>query len=137
MTIKTRGAKQVRQRIEKIGKQSVISGRAGVWAGALIVEGEAKRRVPVEHGFLRASGATTITSGESAKKFSVRVGFSAKYAAFVHENLEAKWKGRPRKSGKGVYWGPAGEPRYLYNAVVAKLADYKATVAAYMRRAVK
>lgn len=38
----------------------------------------------------------------------VIVGFSANYAVHVHENIEMKWKGRPRKGGKGNYWDPPG-----------------------------
>lgn len=43
-----------------------------------------------------------------------RIGFEAPYAIFVHENMQQKWKGLPRRPPKkGVYWGPAGEPKYL------------------------
>lgn len=42
---------------------------------------------------------------------TVLVGYTAKYALFVHENMEASTlgKGIPRPSGLGVYWGP---PQY-------------------------
>lgn len=38
-----------------------------------------------------------------------RVGYSAGYAAWVHENIEMKGKGQPRRSGRGNYWDPAGK----------------------------
>lgn len=41
------------------------------------------------------------------------VGFTAAYALFVHENMEQKLKGLPRSSGRGVYWGPDGQPKFL------------------------
>lgn len=52
---------------------------------------------------------------------SVIVGYTSAVALFVHENREAKWKGKPRRSGIGVYWGPSlygpgfllGPARYL------------------------
>ena len=45
---------------------------------------------------------------------SVAVGYSAKYALYVHENKEMKLAGKPRPSGLGTYWGPAGAgPNYL------------------------
>ena len=47
---------------------------------------------------------------------SVMVGFSAKYAIFVHENTQPKTLGLnvPRRSGLGVYWGPAHYgPKFL------------------------
>lgn len=41
---------------------------------------------------------------------SVITGFNAAYALAVHENIEMKWKGLPRKGkkGKGAYWDPQG-----------------------------
>jgi len=40
---------------------------------------------------------------------SVIVGYTAAYALFVHENIEMKWKGLPRKKpSKGRYWDPPG-----------------------------
>ncbi len=41
---------------------------------------------------------------------SVIVGYSTNYAVFVHENLEMKLMGQPRKGkgSKGNYWDPPG-----------------------------
>lgn len=40
---------------------------------------------------------------------SVIVGYTANYAIHVHENLEMKWQGLPRrKPSKGFYWDPQG-----------------------------
>ncbi len=46
---------------------------------------------------------------------SVVIGYNARYALFVHENKEMKWKGLPRKGtrpdgskSKGKYWDPQG-----------------------------
>jgi hypothetical protein len=47
----------------------------------------------------------------------VEVGYTAEYAAYVHENLEMKLKGEPRASGRGVYWGPKGESKFLEKTV--------------------
>lgn len=62
----------------------------------------------------------------SGGHITAKVGFSAAYAAFVHD-APGKLKGQPRahfgttRSGKrfdggtesGVYWGPGGEPQFL------------------------
>ena len=40
---------------------------------------------------------------------AVLVGYSAKYALYVHENVEMKGKGLPRRNGKGFYWDPQGQ----------------------------
>lgn len=59
---------------------------------------------------LRAKAAASI-KGDSG---SVVVGYTAKYAVFVHENVEAKNIGKnvPRRSGLGTYWNPGG-PKFL------------------------
>jgi hypothetical protein len=44
---------------------------------------------------------------------SVVVGYTAQYAIFIHENMEQRRKGEPRSSGRGVYWGPNGQPKFL------------------------
>jgi hypothetical protein len=54
-------------------------------------------------GKLRALAGKARTDKEA----SVLVGFTAAYAIYVHEDMEAEWLGQPRKSGKGVYWGPS------------------------------
>lgn len=98
------------------GEISKIKGAtiAGLYAGGLIIQEGAQRRVPVEYGNLRGSA---YTRKSQKNKNSVEVGFGAAYALYVHENLEAKWAGKPRKSGKGVYWGPNGEPQFLLKSV--------------------
>lgn len=89
-----------------------IKGRSikGLLRAGLMVQARSQKRVPVEYGKLRSS-AYTRKSQASAN--TVEIGYSAAYALFVHENMEAKWKGQPRKSGIGVYWGPHGEPKFL------------------------
>ena len=84
---------------------------AGLMAAGLVVQGRSQRKVPVEYGKLRASAYTRKETEDS-----VVVGYSAVYARAVHENLEQKWKGKPRKSGIGSYWGPDGEPKFLERA---------------------
>jgi len=48
---------------------------------------------------------------------SVIVGYTASYAVYVHENLEMKLKGQPRKGAGhgGNYWDPPnrGQSKYL------------------------
>ena len=43
-----------------------------------------------------------------------RVGYTAEYAGFVHDAPGTLLgKDVPRSSGKGVVWGPSGEPEFL------------------------
>ena len=46
-------------------------------------------------------------------KASAITGYNSKVAIFVHENMEMKLKGQPRRSGIGVYWGPNGRSKFL------------------------
>lgn len=70
---------------EQIGQ---IEGRTtgGLLAGGLIIQREAQKRTPVLTGNLKGSAYTRKTPEDDKV---VEVGFSAAYALFVHENLEA------------------------------------------------
>lgn len=57
-----------------------------------------------------------VGMGQKMERVRVVVGFRAPYAIWVHENVEMKWRGLPRKSGIGVYWGPTGQAKYLESA---------------------
>lgn len=85
-TIKIEGLDEAIASInEEIGK---INGRTtgGLLAGGLIIQRRSQELVPVKYGFLKASAYTRKTP-EDPKV--VEVGYSAAYALYVHENLEA------------------------------------------------
>lgn len=56
----------------------------GLYAGGLIIEQDSLRRTPRDTGNLRNSIYTNALPGRK-----VEVGYTAEYAAAVHENLEA------------------------------------------------
>lgn len=58
---------------------------------------------------MRTRAAQVTKSGD----VSILVGYTAAYAIYVHEDLEMKWRGFPRKSGLGEYWGPHGQAKFL------------------------
>lgn len=67
-----------------------------------------------------ANGSTQVRTGRtafiasSAGQVVVEVGYECAYAIHVHENVEMKWRGLPRRPpAKGVYWGPAGQAKFL------------------------
>lgn len=111
--------------------------RAGMWAAGLKVRAEAQRRVPVEFGNLRASAYTRFVEGSSRSKPTVEIGFTAKYAIYVHENVEERLRGLPRPPrrgrsvGIGVYWGPRGRSKYLESALQDLRGEVLRIVAAY------
>lgn len=133
MAAAVKGTQDVLRRLNS--ELAGIAGRSmgGLLAGGLKVQALSQRRVPIEYGNLRASAYTRkaanigtaggavargIIGGLATEPLAVEVGYSASYALFVHENMQQKLKGQRRPSGLGVYWGPAGQPKYLESAVV-------------------
>lgn len=103
----------------------------GCLQAALGVEASAKKRVPVEYGNLRASA---YSRKHMAIPNAAEVGFTAAYAFYVHENVDMKWKGKERKSKIGVYWGPHGEAKFLYNALYENREAIRRVIADELRR---
>lgn len=92
---------------------NAIEGRTmtGLYSAGLFVQKESNRRAPKDTGNLRESSfVRNVFNG-------VVVGYTANYAAAVHE-APGTLKGEERKSGskKGTYW-EVGEPKFLENAV--------------------
>lgn len=86
----------------------------GLLEAGLKIEAASNKRAPRDLGNLVGSSYARKAQDGS---LSVEVGYGASYAAAVHENLEMKLKGEPRVSGRGVYWGPKGESKFLEKTV--------------------
>lgn len=86
----------------------------GLLEAGLKIEAASNKRAPHDLGNLVGSSYTRKAQDGS---LSVEVGYGASYAAALHENLEMKLKGEPRASGRGVYWGPKGESKFLEKTV--------------------
>ena len=130
MAIKIEGLDALNKRLSELPKELQAAGERGAFASALMVQGEAQNRVPVEYGNLRGSAYTSkVPKG-------AETGFSAEYAIFVHENLEQKLKGVPRPSGLGTYWNPGG-PKFLEKAVNENLDQISDLVEGYIEQALR
>jgi hypothetical protein len=105
--------------------------QAGMLAAGLKVQRLSQQRVPVDTGNLRASA---YTQKSPDAQLAVEVGYTATYAVFVHENMEQKLKGKPRASGRGVYWGPHGQPKFLESALIDLKGEIARTIAEYAGR---
>jgi hypothetical protein len=70
---------------------------------------ESQRLVPVEFGPLKNSAYTRAVGVDLSGK--VYIGYTAAYASYVHEQVQEKLRGRPRPSGRGLYWDPAPQAR--------------------------
>ncbi len=89
----------------------------GLFAGGLIIEAEAKRNTPVLTGNLKGSGSTR-KSPEEPK--TIEVVFTAAYAIYVHENLEAHHSN--------------GTAKFLENAARDKHEEVLTAVRAYAKK---
>lgn len=76
-----------------------------------VVEGRAVSYAPADTGNLRGGSFTTLIDD------TVVVGFTAEYAAYVHD-MTPKHAGEPRRSGtkRGSYWD-VGRPQFLEDAL--------------------
>lgn len=92
--------------------QSVKAVRA-IKSANFIIRTESATMTPVETSTLINSQFDTVEV--NGTRITGRIGYSARYAIYVH-NASGKLAGRPRPSGKGVYWGPHGEPQFLLKA---------------------
>ncbi len=88
----------------------------GILAAVTHVEAEAVDRAPIEFGVLRGSSFADASRGR--RRIRGRVGFTAKYAPYVHE-MPMKNRGKPRKGKrKGSYWQD-GQNKFLERALRA------------------
>lgn len=103
-----------------------IEGRTmgGLFEAGLEIQAASQKKTPVDTGNLKGSAYT-----RRGRK-GVEIGYTAAYAASVHEMVEQKLKGEQRAdfgatssgvgfgggSGKGTYWS-SGEPKFLEKGV--------------------
>ena len=78
-----------------------------------IIRTESATMTPIEISTLINSQFDTIEA--NGTRITGKVGYSANYALYVH-NASGKLSGKPRPSGKGTYWSPNGEPKFLTKA---------------------
>jgi len=92
----------------------------------LFIKGESQIRTPVDTGHLRASAYSRKVGGFGGTTV-VEIGYSAAYAPFVHENLEARHGSRrpaDYKGASGKVIGPGApehQAKFLENAIRVNL----------------
>lgn len=81
------GLKQVLLRMKREQSMQGVNVERGLKKAGLFLLAKSMKEVPVEHGVLKASGFVRHKgSGFSTK---VYVGYTAAYAIYVHENMDA------------------------------------------------
>ncbi len=131
-----RGVKRVRERLKQELKEITDKKTHEVlWRVGMLAGGFAANMTPVDTGFLINSQFQYI--GHTAEGMQLRLGYTARYAEWVH-NMPGTLKGQPREhfgktnnlsdfgpkqviefgggTGKGKYWDPNAEPEFLRKA---------------------
>lgn len=128
MDVKVKGVSQAKQKLDALlGEvQGRKVGRA-IKSALFIIGADAATMTPIDTSYLVNSQYQELLV--NGTRVTGRVGYSANYAAYVHE-ASGKLKGRPRANGSGNYWDPSGEPKFLEKA----FKDNADKVAAIIRK---
>lgn len=104
-----------------------------VTAGAMVGQAFAQMLTPIDTSNLINSQYRKLE--RIGGGFRAMVGYTAKYAFFVHQS-EGKGKGLPRKTGtkKGRYWDPDAEPKFLKKGFEDNRKKIEQVMLAEMRR---
>lgn len=129
MAVKVKGLKEVQRNLdsffEQVEKEKTERAVYQVLSTGMAIS---QTKAPIDIGELTDSAYAPIFFKRKGKTVGV-VGYRAPYALFVHE-MSGKLKGKPRAhfgvtrvgkefgggSGKGTYWSPDAEPKFLENA---------------------
>lgn len=122
--------------IEKVKNYS----QKGLISGGNKVLKAAKALTPIDTGNLRNSAYIDFHSrfgyGSSTElRPAVFIGYTAVYALAVHERVEEKLRGVPRKTGskKGKYWD-SGESKFLEKALINKRQEVLKSVKWWVKK---
>ena len=81
------GIEELATRLQKAAMSSTPALRRGLKLGGLLIQTESQREVPVDKGVLKETAYTRSKFGQFVQE--VRVGYTASYAIYVHENMDA------------------------------------------------
>ena len=128
---KIKGYKKVRIGLENALNKKIPQNaeRAAHVAGS-IIGGYASLMTPVDTSNLINSQYRTVT--KEGKRVVAAIGYTAKYAAAVH-NAPGTLKGKPRRTGRGSYWDPDAEPKFLEKAATENMNEINAAVMKAMK----
>ena len=115
MGIKVKGISQAKKHLNDVIND--VKGRKVIRAlqsAMILIGARAAYYTPIDTSTLINSQFREIDAG--GVLITGRIGYSANYAAYVHE-ASGKLKGQPRAfgggTGTGNYWDPHGEPQFL------------------------
>lgn len=111
MPAKLRGVRQAVEITSQI-VDDIIATKAvrALKSATYIIRTESATLTPIDTSTLINSQFDTVEV--NGTRITGRVGYSAKYALYVH-NASGKLAGKPRSNGNGTYWSPGAEPQFL------------------------
>ena len=114
MPAKLRGNQEASRKTEQIvGTITAEKAVRAIKSATYIIRTESATLTPIDTSTLINSQFDTVEV--SGTRITGKVGYSAKYALYVH-NASGKLVGKPRSNGNGTYWSPGGEPQFLTKA---------------------
>uniref|UniRef100_A0AB39U1J0 HK97 gp10 family phage protein n=1 Tax=Salmonella phage ZK22 TaxID=3240399 RepID=A0AB39U1J0_9CAUD len=114
MPAKLRGIQEAIRKTEQIvGTITAEKAVRAIKSANYIIRTEAATITPIDTSTLINSQYDTVEV--SGTRITGKVGYSAKYALYVH-NASGKLAGKPRSNGNGTYWSPGGKPQFLTKA---------------------
>lgn len=124
--ITIKGAEQAKRNMDKF-IDDVVNVRAvrAVQSALMIFGAEAAAITPVDTSTLINSMYRDVVV--NGMMVTGRVGYSANYALYVHQ-ASGKLKGQRRPKGRGVYWGPSGQPQFLNVGIQRGMPDAEAVI---------
>lgn len=116
--IKISGKKGVLRNLNRAIEKIEGNTFRGMLAAGLFVEGESNEIVPQKDGFLINSSFTSI--GKIAGRIIARVGYTKKYAPFVHEMPETNNFTKPGTGPKFLFKAATGNSRKILQIIRAR-----------------
>lgn len=118
MAAKFRGTRRAIDNTAKIiGEIQAVQIVRALKSAMYIIRTESATMTPIETSVLINSQFDVIET--NGTRITGKIGYSANYAIYVHNSKGyAVGRGIARPSGKGVYWGPHGEPKFLEKAAI-------------------
>lgn len=114
MPAKLRGIQEAIRKTEQIiGTITAEKAVRALKSATYIIRTESATLTPIDTSTLINSQFDTVEV--SGTRITGKVGYSAKYALYVH-NASGKLAGKPRSNGNGTYWSPGGKPQFLTKA---------------------
>lgn len=113
------GDKQVREQLKRASVRYPAAFGAALYSEGVGLYGEARKRVPVDSGYLRDSAYVTKPNLRS-QNMKVEVGFGAEHATLQHQKTE--------------YRHTKGEAKYLENAITGFTGGFLQRLGAQTQR---